>query len=452
MLDPKDWSGTSIGSIPIGQGISVTAMQMLEVYNVIANGGMYVAPRLVAATIDGGGARHDSPPAEQRRVVSAETAAKVNGMMQNVVASKDGTGFRAAVPGYSVAGKTGTARKPNDNGIPGYKDRRLLLVLRGLPAGREPPGLDHRRHRRAVDVDLREDVSAPVFAELAEPTRSASCGSPPRRASDGSDRRDSRRRRGHGTHARGHRRRRAGARADHVLASAVTVVDHSVARWISRASSTTRGLGSRDGRRPHRRRRHVGGARLAVCAPGALFCACRGLLVDGHDFAAEAIERGAVALLDERSLPVGVPQVVVADVCGHGTRRRRALGHPSERWRSSGSPARTARPPRSTSSPRSCETRPAHRSDRDADRRADDARSAGPAAAARRLLARRGATAVAMEVSSHALALHRVDATHFAVAVFTNLTRDHLDFHGTMERYFEAKARCSPPASPLVRW
>ena len=46
-----------------------------------------------------------------------------------------------------------------------------------------------------------------------------------------------------------------------------------------------------------------------------------------------------------------------------------------------------------------------------------------------------------MEVSSHALALHRVDATHFAVAVFTNLTRDHLDFHGTMERYFEAKAR-----------
>ena len=67
MLDPKDWSGTSIGSIPIGQGISVTAMQMLEVYNVIANGGKYVAPRLVAATIDGGGARHDSPPAEQRR-------------------------------------------------------------------------------------------------------------------------------------------------------------------------------------------------------------------------------------------------------------------------------------------------------------------------------------------------------------------------------------------------
>ncbi len=109
MLDLKDWSGTSIGSIPIGQGISVTALQMLEVYNVIANGGMYVAPRLVAGTIDSGGGRHDAPPSEQRRVVSAETVAKVNGMLENVVASKDGTGFRAAVPGYSVAGKTGTA-------------------------------------------------------------------------------------------------------------------------------------------------------------------------------------------------------------------------------------------------------------------------------------------------------------------------------------------------------
>ncbi len=56
-----------------------------------------------------------------------------------------------------------------------------------------------------------------------------------------------------------------------------------------------------------------------------------------------------------------------------------------------------------------------------------------------------GRDAVAMEVSSHALALHRVDATQFAVAVFTNLSRDHLDFHGTLERYFEAKARLFTP-------
>ncbi len=167
MLDPKDWSGTSIGSIPIGQGISVTAMQMLEVYNVIANGGMYVAPRLVAATIDGGGARHDSPPAEQRRVVSAETAAKVNGMLQNVVASKDGTGFRAAVPGYSVAGKTGTARKPNDNGIPGYKTGAYVSSFAGyLPAENPQVSIIVVIDEPSTSI-YASVVSAPVFAELA---------------------------------------------------------------------------------------------------------------------------------------------------------------------------------------------------------------------------------------------------------------------------------------------
>src|SRR5690606_15981983 len=59
---------------------------------------------------------------------------------------------------------------------------------------------------------------------------------------------------------------------------------------------------------------------------------------------------------------------------------------------------------------------------------------------------RRGDTAVAMEVSSHGLELGRVDATRFAVAVFTNLSQDHLDFHGTMDAYFAAKARLFTPA------
>ena len=167
MLDPKDWSGTSIGSIPIGQGISVTAMQMLEVYNVIANGGKYVAPRLVDATIDGAGARHDAPPAAQREVVSAETAAKVNAMLQNVVASQDGTGFRAAVPGYTVAGKTGTARKPNDNGIPGYKTGAYVSSFAGyLPAENPQVSIIVVIDEPSTSI-YASVVSAPVFAELA---------------------------------------------------------------------------------------------------------------------------------------------------------------------------------------------------------------------------------------------------------------------------------------------
>jgi cell division protein FtsI (penicillin-binding protein 3) len=167
MLDPKDWSGTSIGSIPIGQGISVTAMQMLEVYDVIANGGKYVAPRLVDATIDGGGARHDAPPAAQRQVVSAETAAKVNAMLQNVVASQDGTGFRAAVPGYTVAGKTGTARKPNDNGLPGYKTGAYVSSFAGyLPAENPQVSIIVVIDEPSTSI-YASVVSAPLFAELA---------------------------------------------------------------------------------------------------------------------------------------------------------------------------------------------------------------------------------------------------------------------------------------------
>ncbi len=99
--------------------------------------------------------------------MSAETAAKVNEMLMQVVSSAEGTGFRAAVPGYSVAGKTGTARKPNDNGVPGYKAGAYVSSFAGyLPA--ENPQL-------SIIVVIDEPstsiyasvVSAPVFAELA---------------------------------------------------------------------------------------------------------------------------------------------------------------------------------------------------------------------------------------------------------------------------------------------
>jgi cell division protein FtsI (penicillin-binding protein 3) len=118
LLAPEDYSGTSIGSIPIGQGISVTAMQMLQAYNVLANGGVYVPPQLVLETVDSRGERHPVPAGEGRRVVSEETAQQMREMLVNVVA--EGTGTRGGITGYSVAGKTGTARKPLAEG--GYQD------------------------------------------------------------------------------------------------------------------------------------------------------------------------------------------------------------------------------------------------------------------------------------------------------------------------------------------
>jgi cell division protein FtsI (penicillin-binding protein 3) len=114
-FDASQYTDTSMGAVPIGYGIAVSAMQMLDVYTTIANHGMARPPRLVAATISADGTRHEEPLAAPHQVVSPETAQAVNGMLQRVVA--EGTGMKAQIPGYPVAGKTGTARKaPYDTG------------------------------------------------------------------------------------------------------------------------------------------------------------------------------------------------------------------------------------------------------------------------------------------------------------------------------------------------
>lgn len=110
LLDPKQYNATSMATMPIGNGIAVTAMQMLDVYGTIANGGVTRPPRLVAATVDADGNRHDLASPAGKRVVSPETAAQVATMLRAVVT--DGTATQAAVAGYPVSGKTGTARKP----------------------------------------------------------------------------------------------------------------------------------------------------------------------------------------------------------------------------------------------------------------------------------------------------------------------------------------------------
>lgn len=114
LLPPDKWWCSSNGSIPIGQGVAVTPLQMLVAYNAIANGGVYVAPKLVQATIEGDGSRHPTPTDEGHRVVSRDTANKMNVMLRGVV--EEGTGTSAAIAGYTPAGKTGTARKPQPGG------------------------------------------------------------------------------------------------------------------------------------------------------------------------------------------------------------------------------------------------------------------------------------------------------------------------------------------------
>ncbi len=161
MHDPDEWSGTSIGSIPIGQGVAVTAVQMLGAYNTIANGGTYVAPSLVKATVDAAGKVHPAKAPETRRVVSEGTAAEVSRMLTAAV--DVGTGTAARIEGYTVAGKTGTARKPSETKA-GYSDNYMASFVGFLPA--EAP-------RLSAIVVLDEPtpyyggvVAAPVFAAL----------------------------------------------------------------------------------------------------------------------------------------------------------------------------------------------------------------------------------------------------------------------------------------------
>jgi UDP-N-acetylmuramoyl-L-alanyl-D-glutamate--2,6-diaminopimelate ligase len=184
--------------------------------------------------------------------------------------------------------------------------------------------------------------------------------------------------------------------------------------------------------------------------PGALFCCIPGARTDGHDHAPAAIGAGAAALLVERILPVDVPQARVDSV-------RRALGplcsqfygHPSRSLRVFGVTGTNGK----TSTTYLLEAIARANGDRVGVIGTVEARIDGAVVPVRHttpeatdlqaLLARmraRDVETVAMEVSSHALDQHRVDGTRFAAVAFTNLTHEHLDYHPSVEAYFDAKA------------
>ena len=110
---PADWSGTSIATIPIGQGVSTNVMQIASVYATVANGGVRVTPTVIRATADATGRMVPAKQAPPRRVISADVAKQLSVMLEAVV-SEEGTAPLAAVPGYRIAGKTGTAQRVVD--------------------------------------------------------------------------------------------------------------------------------------------------------------------------------------------------------------------------------------------------------------------------------------------------------------------------------------------------
>jgi cell division protein FtsI (penicillin-binding protein 3) len=122
LAPPGQWSGSQQYTIPFGQGLAVNALQTTSVYSTIANGGVRVAPSLVAGVTGPDGRFVPSPAPRQTRVVSAQTARTLAAMLQSVVASQEGTGVMAQIPGYLVAGKTGTANRvdPQTGRYSGY--------------------------------------------------------------------------------------------------------------------------------------------------------------------------------------------------------------------------------------------------------------------------------------------------------------------------------------------
>ena len=106
----SDWSASSAPTIAFGQGYSVTAMQATDVFATIANNGVRVTPNVIAGTTSADGTYMPSKPSTQIQVVSADTAQKIRQMLEGVVSS-EGTAPAAEIPGYKVAGKTGTAMR-----------------------------------------------------------------------------------------------------------------------------------------------------------------------------------------------------------------------------------------------------------------------------------------------------------------------------------------------------
>jgi cell division protein FtsI (penicillin-binding protein 3) len=158
VLPLDKWSGSTIGNVPIGQGIAVTPVQMAAAYAAVANRGIWSRPHLIDHVAGGG-----RPSLHRHRMVSQRVAAQVMAMLKGVVA--EGTGQFAAIPGYQVAGKTGTAQKPDSHG--GYATGRYVASFVGMVPASRP--------RLVVLVAVDEPqgaiwggvVAAPAFQQIA---------------------------------------------------------------------------------------------------------------------------------------------------------------------------------------------------------------------------------------------------------------------------------------------
>lgn len=174
LVPPIDqWSGSSFSNLPIGQGLSMTLLQMAAMYQTIANDGVRIPPRIIKSTIGPDGSRTDEPRPEGVRVVSAETARTVRNMFRAIVQRdpmgvQQGTGPQAAVEGYQIAGKTGTAQQINPACGCYYNDVYWITFAGMAPADdpRYVVGIMMDAPHRAADGSPGSSA-APLFHNIA---------------------------------------------------------------------------------------------------------------------------------------------------------------------------------------------------------------------------------------------------------------------------------------------
>nr|WP_300010762.1 penicillin-binding protein 2 [Pseudonocardia sp.] len=159
------WSGSTFGNLPIGQGLSMTVLQMAGMYQAVANDGVRIPPRIVSGTVGPDGVRTPTPTPEPVRVVSPETAQQLRTMLTAVTQDERGqrgTGAAAAVPGYRVAGKTGTAQQV-DPECGCYASSTYWITFAGMIPADDP------RYVIAIMLDAPSGGAgaAPLFHDIA---------------------------------------------------------------------------------------------------------------------------------------------------------------------------------------------------------------------------------------------------------------------------------------------
>ena len=452
----KDWDGSQRFTVLYGQGLSVNALQATAVFQTIANNGVRVPPRLISAVGDGKGGFVDADKATPVRVISPDVAKQVRDMMEGVV-GKDGTAPEAKIDGYRVAGKTGTADR-YDARVGGYSGKTASFI--GFAPADKPELVVSVTLQRPIKGYFGGVVAGPVFRDVMtyalqssrsrRPTRrrrrsrsrptpsrrqaTPPCCATPSPTTSGADEAGSLvqrvipRPRPHATPLSAVAA--AGAATPGAVASATEVtgvcldsraVQHGDL-YAALPGAHAHGAAYAAGARRARSRRgpHGPGGGGAARRPGRPGPTAR------RRRPARRPRRGVVARL-RHGRPRAPPD--------RGDRHQRQDHH--------GPPGalRAGRPRPHDGSHR--HGRDPHRR-RAGQERSDHPGDDGPARAAGGH-GGAGVDSCVMEVSSHALELHRVDGVVYDVALFTNLSQDHLDFHPGMREYFLAKASLFTP-------